>query len=229
MALSNILKSLFSQPTPIGVKTLRPLLGLDYSLPSAALSDESAFVASNFHFDKGFLTSRDGYAAIGTADSYAVTGVTEFRKVDGTRIPIRLTGGGTNVGNLWQWTSGAWAKVEFTGNNTDTLDGTSTDQFSMAVAEGNNFVFCQGVNNVMYWDGSADFAQLVASTARYLIAFADRVILGYVDSVGTRLKWSTTTITTWTGTGSGTNDFDQTPDPITNLGVLLDALALLHC
>jgi len=224
MALSNILKSLFSQPTPIGVKTLRPLLGLDYSLPSTALPDESSLVASNFHFDKGLLTSRDGYGAIGTADSYAVTGVTEFRKVDGTRIPIRLTGGGTNVGNLWQWTSGAWAKVEFTGNNTDTLDGTATDQFSMAVAEGNNFVFCQGVNNVMYWDGSADFAQLVASTARYLIAFADRVILGYVDGVGTRLKWSTTTITTWTGTGSGTNDFDQTPDPITNLGVLLDTL-----
>src|SRR3972149_4016857 len=158
MALSSILKSLFNQPTPIGVKTLRPLLGLDYSLPSAALSDESALVASNFHFDKGLLISRNGYGAIGTADTYAVTGVTEFRKVDGTRIPIRLTGGGTNVGNLWQWTAGAWAKVEFTGNFVDTLDGTATDQFSMAVAEG--------------------------------------------------------------------NDFDQTPDPITNLGVLLDALVI---
>lgn len=210
----------------IQIPTIRPLQGLDYSLPSAALPYDAATVCQNFHFDKGALVLRPGYAAIGLVLGQPVTGIGEFLKVDGTRIPVAMTGSGTNTGNLWQFTGGAWAKVEFTGNVVDSLDGIGSDLFSMIVAEGNNLVFCQGVNNIMSWDGTNDFVQLVASRAKYLVSFADRVIGGFVDGISTRLKWSSLTITDWTATGSGANDFDQTPDPITNLGKLLDRLVV---
>lgn len=216
-------------------KIIRPLSGLDYSLPSAALPDQAATVISNLHFDKGLLARRPGYSGIGTVDTYAVTGVAEFRKTDGTRVAVRLTGGGANTGNLWQWTAGNWAKVPFTGTVNDTLDGTAGDQFSMVIAEGNNFIFSQGVNNIMNWAGGSTFGELITSgqnhSARYLAAFADRIISAYtVESsvtYPTRIRWSTTSsLAAWTGAGSGINDFDQTADPITNLGVLLDSLVV---
>lgn len=211
---------------------IRPLKGLDFSLPSPTLDPAAATFISNWRFSKGLLSSRPGYSIIGSALGQPVVGVGEFLKTDGTRIAICFTDNGPNTGNLWQWDVGtsAWVIVPYTGVVSNSLDGFSTTQISMAVAEGNNLVFANNANELMVWTGGATFGVLTTdittTVSKYVTSFADRVIIGNLTSYPTRIKWSSTVITVWSGTGYGSNDLDQTPDAITGLGRLLNQLVI---
>jgi hypothetical protein len=99
------------------------------------------------------------------------------------------------------------------------LSGTDTDLF-WGVEIANKFVFCQGIDPVMVYDGESGFFQRVSVNcppAKCGLAHQGRLVIGNTKEGAFyspyRIRWSILDdITDWTGAGSGYIDLNDTPD-----------------
>jgi len=111
------------------------------------------------------------------------------------------------------------------------LGGATTDRFCRAVVD-EKFCFSQGVDPVLYWDGSAATVAALSANCpacHAMVNFAHRLVIANTVESGTayphRVRWCVIdTVTDWTGNGSGYEDVAETTDPIMNMGVLANQL-----
>jgi hypothetical protein len=141
-----------------------------------------------------------------------------------------------------------WAKIKSVGTTTITLDGNyggttgaispseayrirkiynvpSGERWQYASVAG-KFCFGNGNDYVQVWDGEADCATDLNTTyarqARYLTAFADRLLLADLLVSGSRNPWTMRWSkigdpTDWTASSAGSKSFIDTEDPITGM------------
>ena len=109
--------------------------------------------------------------------------------------------------------------------------GTATDKFCSEIND-EKFCFSQGVDNILFWDGSATTVAALSAdcpACKSMTNFAGRLVLGNTTESGTayphRVRWPVLNSNTdWTGTGSGFEDLNESVDPIINLDTLYNQL-----
>jgi len=113
------------------------------------------------------------------------------------------------------------------------LSGTTADTFwGLTIADADWFVFCNGVDPVLYLDENMDVVYTLYSIpAKYGTTWADRLILGYTTEsavvYGYRMRYSVAAdYDNFTGTGSGYHDFMDDPYDITGYSIISDTLVV---
>ena len=211
--------------------------GVNFIRPSVYIKDNEAADLSNFDIRGGRVTTRLGLADL-TDTAITVTkpimGLHPAFFPDGTLAIVIHT-----ADKVHTWTGASL--VDRTGT---AITSVSTDRipWTACIAQDNYFA-CNGVNELIYWDGqAATFSKVsahpdfdgVTPIGKHVTAFAGRVILGNtVESQPhqNRLRWSGNTFPfDWNSaneTGAGAVDLADTPGRINGFVTLNDQLIVL--
>lgn len=204
------------------------------------LGDSEATSCINLRPVGGVLETRDGlmnYAAISTSWAHPITKIYPLLYSNGTSV-IALH----SYRNFYTWDG--VAATDRSGSGVIS-SGTDDDIWDSALGD-NTYFFTNGVEELLYWNGSdaacakvsshgsfEHFSTTLHPIGRYIVFFAGRVLLGYTTENSTnypsRIRWSepsTSLGSGWmlwddsAGEGAGFTDLLDTPGPITGFGKL---------
>jgi hypothetical protein len=196
--------------------------GENRQLPADQIDPDQAYTLSNFKVNLRDIEPAWGYSAVGSLSAADTPlEINTYKQLDGSPKYLVVI----DEDDLNYWNGSAWSVA------TGTLTGSSTDRIRSAMVL-DELVFVNGVDEPKSWTGSATFANLSADSnrptcARFVVGFADRVILGDIGTGSSRdtqrLDWSASgNIDDFTSDGSGgANLYDSQPgsyaDPIMGL------------
>jgi len=208
---------------------VRPVGGLNTSLPAKDIQDGESPLMSNLQVMNGTLRKRPGYTQWPAGQSAAANPILGmFVALDSDGVQYFYAAAKNKLAKLNPG-AGTWDTV--TGAS---LTGGDQDVFCFAVSQ-NALVFSQGVDGI--WLSaltSSTYAALNANAppTRSMERFAERLICAYMIESGAkpyRSRWCVNNDhTNWTATGSGFHENSDYPSGLRGLKRLVNTIALYY-
>lgn len=211
----------------------RPVAGLRLDEVPQFIPVDAAQKQQNWRIHKGRIITRPGFKLFGSTlplTGAPVMGGSVF--IDELQLARAMA---ITTTKLYRYDTGLSDWVEITPDATS-LNGGDTDWFE-AVSWNNKYIFSQGVDTLKaYVSGAGTYGNLSSDVnlpaARHLIVFADRPIALDTLEGGTRYPWRVRWPVSgneldWTGIGSGSQDFVDSPGRITR-GSLLGSRGIIY-
>lgn len=209
--------------SPLKLNVPLPSKGLVADRPAEYIDQRAASAIRNMEFNRGIIRKRIGTIAIGDSLGERIQRYFELQVGAETRL-FRV--GLTKVEVLNKAT-GVWSSVA-TAVLTGAVDYPVSYAFPL-LAAAKTAVFTNGIDNIRKCGISGMDADLGGTPpkARYVQAFGDYLVLGYVTDSGnnyySRIQWCDTgNAESWTpgsGSNAGSKDLLEDSDDITGLGV----------
>lgn len=195
--------------------------GLNKNLDGLFLTDIESPELDIVRFHKGIVKKDYGFASFANVSSERAMLIYNYLQTDGDEYLILMTDDAA-----YQLSSGSWSMI----TSSDIFTGDGDDMFYATTME-NLFIVTNGNDAIQEWNGSAwaTLSGLASVTAKFVEQFYNHLIIANTVESGTahpmRIKWSIVgDPETYTGTGSGFIDIEDTQDHITGLKTLGDKL-----
>lgn len=206
---------------------LIPVEGVDFSKPSAFISDRGGF-PQNMRFYRNEMRKRPGKTLLGgvVADSTQIMGYGRLELPSGSKYLVRASKAKLERYNT---STSAWvsiANTAFTGGNEDFF---SFD----TVTEDGLLIVTNGVDSIRKWTGSGNNAALGGSPpkAKFCAYLSPYLLLAHLTDGGDILPWAidwcdTDAPEVWSGGNSGRNLRSSDSSPIQQIMKLNEFVAV---
>lgn len=194
-----------------------PVKGIDYSIPSTFISDQSGF-PKNMYYYRGELRKRPGKTLVGSAIAGGqIMGLAKLELNTGIKYLIRTSK--TKI-EKYNTSSLVWQAI-----SASDFSGGDEDFFSFAtVTEDGLSIISNGVNLIRKWPGYGNTAALGGSPpkAKYMTYLSPYLLLAHIDDGVNvnpwKVQWPDTgNCQKWTGGNSGADVLGDEPSPIQNI------------
>lgn len=194
-----------------------PVKGIDYSIPSTFISDQSGF-PKNMYYYRGELRKRPGKTLVGSAIAGGqIMGLAKLELNTGIKYLIRTSK--TKI-EKYNTSSLVWQAI-----SASDFSGGDDDFFSFAtVTEDGLLIISNGVNLIRKWPGYGNTAALGGSPpkAKYMTYLSPYLLLAHIDDGVNvnpwKVQWPDTgNCQKWTGGNSGADVLGDEPSPIQNI------------
>lgn len=203
---------------------LIPAQGVDWSMPSTFISDQSGF-PKNVRFLKNELVKRPGKSQYGTAMASQIMGLGTLELNSGVKFLVRNS---KTKAQRYDVTNSIWQNISldiFTSNDDEFFSYTNVTEEGM-------LIMTNGKDAIQKWLGSGAVTSLggLPPKAKYVSYLSPYLLLAHVDDGAINNPWKiqwpdTGNPELWTGGNSGALLLSDEPSPIKNIMKLNNYMA----